>query len=51
VVVSRELALEEVWDERAAPGVVDRYVGFLRQKLGGPPVIHTVRGLGFTVRP
>jgi two-component system response regulator MprA len=27
--------------------VVDRYVGYLRRKLGEPPLIHTVRGLGF----
>lgn len=50
-VVSRELALEEVWDGRASPGVVDRYVGFLREKLGDPPLIHTVRGVGFGLRP
>jgi two-component system response regulator MprA len=50
-VVSRELALDSVWRGQAAPNVVDRYVAFLRQKLGDPPLIHTVRGLGFTLRP
>jgi two-component system response regulator MprA len=48
-VVTRELALEEVWggEGEATPNAVDRYVGYLRRKLGEPPVIHTVRGVGF----
>ena len=47
-VVTRELALEEVWgDVEAGPNVVDRYVAYLRRKLGDPPLIHTVRGVGF----
>src|SRR5829696_5339155 len=33
-VVTRELALEEVWAEEATPNAVDRYVGYLRRKLG-----------------
>lgn len=49
-VVTRERALEEVWDGAATENVVDRYVGYLRRKLGEPVVIHTVRGAGFTVR-
>ena len=48
--VTRERALEEVWDGEATENVVDRYVGYLRRKLGEPVVIHTVRGAGFTVR-
>jgi two-component system response regulator MprA len=50
-VVSRELALDRVWgDERAATAnVVDRYVAYLRRKLGEPPLIETVRGVGFTL--
>src|SRR2546421_7816385 len=50
--VSRELALERVWDGRAAasPNVVDRYVSYLRRKLGEPPLIETVRGAGFVLR-
>ena len=32
---------------RPAPNVVDRYVAYLRRKLGDPPLIHTVRGVGF----
>ena len=50
-VVSRELALERIWDGRAAasPNVVDRYVSYLRRKLGEPPLIETVRGAGFVL--
>jgi two-component system response regulator MprA len=50
-VVPREQAIEEIWEEAAAPNVVDRYVTRLRRKLGDPPVIHTVRGVGFILRP
>src|SRR3954453_14438557 len=48
-VVTRELALEEVWggEGEATHNVVDRYVAYLRRKLGDPPLIHTVRGIGF----
>ena len=48
-VVTRELALEEVWggEGEASLNVVDRYVAYLRRKLGEPPMIQTVRGLGF----
>ncbi len=48
-VVTRELALQEVWggEGEASLNVVDRYVAYLRRKLGDPPLIHTVRGLGF----
>jgi two-component system, OmpR family, response regulator MprA len=50
-VVSRELALERVWHGVAAasPNVVDRYVSYLRRKLGDPPLIETVRGAGFVL--
>jgi two-component system, OmpR family, response regulator MprA len=47
-VVTRELALERVWgDGEPSANVVDRYVAYLRRKLGDPPLIHTVRGVGF----
>jgi two-component system response regulator MprA len=47
-VVTRELALERVWGgSDAGANVVDRYVAYLRRKLGDPPLIHTVRGVGF----
>jgi two-component system response regulator MprA len=50
-VVTRERALEEVWggEAEAQPNVVDRYVAYLRRKLGEPPLIRTVRGVGFVL--
>jgi two-component system response regulator MprA len=50
-VVTRELALERVWGGRslATNNAVDRYVSYLRRKLGDPPLIQTVRGLGFVL--
>jgi two-component system, OmpR family, response regulator MprA len=50
LVVTRERAIEEIWDDAAEPNVVDRYVTRLRRKLGSPPLIRTVRGSGFTLR-
>jgi two-component system, OmpR family, response regulator MprA len=49
-VVTRERAIDEIWDAAAEPNVVDRYVTRLRRKLGSPPLIRTVRGSGFTLR-
>ena len=46
-VVSRDVALDEVWDGEGSENVVDRYVAYLRRKLGDPPLIQTVRGVGF----
>ena len=48
--VTRERALEEIWDGAAEPNVVDRYVTRLRRKLGEPHLIRTVRGAGFALR-
>jgi two-component system response regulator MprA len=48
LVVSRSQALVEVWvGGGAGSNVVDRYVAYLRRKLGEPPLIETVRGVGF----
>jgi len=51
-VVSREQALREVWGGGRLPtaNTVDRYVAYVRAKLGPPQVIHTVRGVGFQLR-
>ena len=51
-VVTREVALERVWggEAEASANVVDRYVAYLRRKLGDPPLIHTVRGVGFRLQ-
>jgi two-component system, OmpR family, response regulator MprA len=51
-VMSRRAALAAVWSDGSATteNVVDRYVAYLRRKLGDPPLIHTVRGSGFVLR-
>ncbi len=46
-VVTREQALNEIWEGESQQAVVDRYVSNLRHKLGEPPLIETVRGVGF----
>ena len=48
--VTRERAMEEIWDDAAEANVVDRYVTRLRRKLGDPPLIRTLRGAGFVLR-
>jgi DNA-binding response OmpR family regulator len=50
-VVTRSELLESCWDEMADPvsNVVDVVVARLRRKLGDPPIIHTVRGVGFRI--
>ncbi len=46
--VTRTQALAAVWsDSSATTNVVDRYVAYLRRKLGDPPLVETVRGVGF----
>jgi two-component system response regulator MprA len=51
-VVTREEALTTVWGDGRLPtgNTVDRYVAYLRTKLGAPQLIHTVRGVGFVLR-
>lgn len=56
IVLSRERLLELVWgyDFEVNTNVVDVFVGYLRRKLeddGKPRLIHTVRGIGFVLRP
>jgi two-component system response regulator MprA len=48
-VISRTQALERIWGSSSAASlnVVDRYISYLRRKLGQPQLIHTVRGVGF----
>jgi two-component system, OmpR family, response regulator MprA len=48
--MTREHAIEHIWDGAAEANVVDRYVTRLRRKLGQPPLIRTVRGAGFALR-
>lgn len=46
-VLTREAAIERIWGGAAVENVVDRYVARLRNKLGDPEAIRTVRGVGF----
>lgn len=53
-VVAREVLLDRIWAEADVdPNVVDVYIGYLRRKIdrGRSPLIHTVRGVGFSLRP
>ena len=49
--VTRTEIWEHVYDFRseAHSNVVDVYIGYLRKKLGGPPLIHTRRGQGYVL--
>jgi two-component system OmpR family response regulator len=54
-VVSRSMLLQHVWDLHFDPttNVIDVYVGRVRRKLDSAeayPLIHTVRGVGFSLR-
>ena len=51
-VVTRHAALSYVWggSYAATANSVDKYVSYLRRKLGDPPLIETVRGAGFMLR-
>jgi DNA-binding response OmpR family regulator len=50
-VVSAEQLLEKAWDEHADPltGAVRFTVMMLRRKLGDPPVVETVPGVGYRI--
>ncbi len=53
-VISRTRLLEAVWDTQHDPGtnVVDVYVSYLRAKIDkdfAPPLLHTVRGVGYVL--
>jgi DNA-binding response OmpR family regulator len=55
-ILDRKRLHEEVWGYTFDPGtnVADVFVGYVRRKLeqdGEPRVLHTVRGVGFVLRP
>ena len=55
-VLSRTQLLEHVWGYtwEVDSNVVDVFIGYLRKKLetgGRPRILHTVRGIGFVLRP
>jgi DNA-binding response OmpR family regulator len=53
-VVTRDLLVENVWsDTDVESNVIDVYIRYLRQKIDAPfgtALLHTVRGLGYTLR-
>ncbi|MGE4427941.1 MAG: response regulator transcription factor [Solirubrobacteraceae bacterium] len=56
IVLERSVLHEEVWGYTFDPGtnIADVFIGYLRRKLeadGEPRVLHTVRGVGFVLRP
>ncbi|MFH1419232.1 MAG: winged helix-turn-helix domain-containing protein, partial [Planctomycetota bacterium] len=55
-VLSRTMILEHVWDMNQDPmtNVVDVHINRLRKKVDrgfDPPLIHTIRGVGYVLRP
>src|SRR6058998_619060 len=49
-VLSREQLIDAVWKgEAESDNVIAVYVGYLRQKLGEPRLLHTVRGAGYAL--
>jgi two-component system response regulator MprA len=56
IVLSRDVIRERVWgySDSLGSNTLDVYVGYLRRKTeegGEPRIIHTVRGVGFVLRP
>ena len=53
-VVSKAQILDHVWqyDFRGDAGIVETYISYLRKKIDiyEPPLIHTVRGVGYRLR-
>ena len=49
--MTRERALDEIWGAAAVENVVDRYVASCGASSAGPPLIRTVRGVGFVLEP
>jgi DNA-binding response OmpR family regulator len=51
-VLSKESLLEAVWgyDFGGDANIVEQYVHSLRQKIGSPSLIHTLRGAGYVLR-
>ena len=53
-VLSKSQILDHVWqyDFGGDSNVVETYISYLRKKVDGlgPPLIHTVRGVGYSLR-
>ena len=55
IVVTRDSIYERIWgyDFETSSKSLDVYIGYLRRKTeidGAPRLIHTIRGIGYTVR-
>ncbi len=54
-VLSKPQILDHVWqyDFGGDGNIVETYISYLRRKIdaGRPPLIHTVRGVGYTIKP
>ncbi|WP_461164347.1 response regulator transcription factor [Arthrobacter sp. R4-81] len=54
-VVSKSQILDQVWnyDFGGQANIVELYISYLRKKIdaGKPPMIHTVRGAGYVIKP
>ncbi|MGG5172696.1 response regulator transcription factor [Pseudarthrobacter sp. J1738] len=54
-VVSKSQILDRVWDYDfgGQANIVELYISYLRKKIesGHPPMIHTIRGAGYTIKP
>ena len=53
--VTRDMLGREVWKEpgHALTNVIDVFINYVRRKIeraGGPPLIHTIRGIGYCLR-
>lgn len=51
-VLTREALIMEVWgiDAEKHPNTLDVYIARLRRKLGDPPLIHTLYGVGYVLK-
>jgi two-component system response regulator MprA len=49
-VLSKERILDRLWGYAFDDNLVEVYVGYLRRKLGEPPMIETLRGAGYVLR-
>ena len=51
--MKRAELIEHGWDQMADPSsnVLDVLIAQLRRKLREPPMIHTVRGIGYRIDP
>lgn len=51
-VLTREMLILELWgqDAEIQPNLLDVYIARLRRKIGEPPLIHTVYGIGYMLK-